>query len=131
MDAAEWDARYAKHDLVWGAGSNQSFAAELSAMNKCTPGGTVLAHGCTAVKGSCGELPYSRQKVQRGLEAVSEVISQTASIRLIHPGVSTNFTSARSKDFGHSEPRRVRAIRRRGPGVTVDATTTSSPASSA
>lgn len=22
MDAAEWDARYAQHDLVWGAGPN-------------------------------------------------------------------------------------------------------------
>lgn len=42
MDVADWDARYASRDLVWGAGPNQFVAAELADL----PPGAALDVAC-------------------------------------------------------------------------------------
>ena len=42
MDVADWDARYASRELVWGAGPNEFVAAELADL----PPGTALDVAC-------------------------------------------------------------------------------------
>lgn len=66
MDAAEWDARYAQHDLVWGAGPNRSVAAELAEL---APG--------RALDVACGEGRNAIWLASRGWPAVGVDFSTT------------------------------------------------------
>lgn len=66
MDAAEWDARYTKHELVWGAGPNRSVAEELAEL----PAGQALDV-------ACGEGRNAIWLASRGWQAVGVDFSTT------------------------------------------------------
>ena len=70
MDAAEWDARYAAADLVWGAEPNRFVAAELTEL---TPG--------RALDVACGEGRNAIWLAGRGWFAVGVDFSATAIAR--------------------------------------------------
>ena len=59
MDVADWDARYASRDLVWGQGPNQFVAAELAEL----PAGRALDV-------ACGEGRNALWLAERGWRAV-------------------------------------------------------------
>lgn len=59
MDVADWDARYASHELVWGQGPNQFVAAELAEL----PVGRALDV-------ACGEGRNALWLAERGWRAV-------------------------------------------------------------
>lgn len=67
MDAAEWDARYAGSDLVWGADPNRFVAAEL---DQVTPG--------RALDVACGEGRNAIWLATRGWSAVGVDFSAAA-----------------------------------------------------
>lgn len=90
MDAAEWDTRYARHDLVWGAGPNRSVAAELAEL---APG--------RALDVVCGEGRNAIWLAGHGWPAVGVDFSTTALQRARSPAADAGF--ADRTEFVHGD----------------------------